>query len=105
MTTVARQLRDAFVQLDTGAHSALPVASVIATLGRFYLDRLRASTPDTFYGLGPEQDELRDLETIVLAFEALVRAHTSLFTEEYGGPDGFLAWAKEASTYDERYPF
>jgi hypothetical protein len=92
---MARKLRDAFVNLDLDAHNALPVADALASLGRFYLNMSRATCPDVFHGLGREQDELAELEHMVLAFDALVRGQRALFVDEFGGTDGFLAWARE----------
>lgn len=95
MIEITRKLRDAFVNLDTDAHNPLATAEALALLGRFYLDAMRRAHPDLFYGMTDDQAELRALENIVLAFEALVRAHRTLDVAEFGGSEGFLEWSRE----------
>lgn len=100
---ITRQLRDAFVNLDADTHNPLPTAEALAFLGRFYLDTMRSVNPDCFYGLGNDQNDLAELQSIVLAFESMVRAHRHLFVEDLGGGDGFMAWAAETTPQQYDY--
>lgn len=92
--SIARQLQDAYKQIDTAATSGIAIAEALAFLGRFYYDIMRNTNPDAFYGLGEEAASMNELHLAVRSLENLVQANR-LMLAEYGGRDEFLAWARE----------
>ena len=75
LNTVTRNLRDAIVTIDLGCYEGLAIAETLSSLARFYLDAVKRAHPDTFYGLGKEQDAIRGLERNIEQLERMVAAH------------------------------
>lgn len=81
-TAVARNLRNAIVTIDLGCYEGLAIADTLSSLARFYLDTVKRAHPDTYYGLGKEQDAIRALERNIEQLERMVAAHRYIKASE-----------------------
>ena len=71
--TVASELRNLWMTIDTASYDGARLSALVAFLSRYYLTSEKVNYPD-YYGLGDEQQAVRNMEYAVQGWENLARA-------------------------------